>query len=334
METYTRVSAVHKEIVMRKRNVVFLGLSLSIGPWALAATSVIGIVVGQTWTKADSPYVLVGDVMFTSGTIQPGVEIQAGGNYTFEIGGIVTIQGTKVEPILFTTAPGVEAWQGVLCNRTPGTLELSWVIIERAQASGLHIVDCAATVRNSIFRDNVSAAGAGVRIEVTTTATLDDIVFEDCTIAGNTASRSDGGSAFGGGLYSGNQRSRTILSRCLITENACTVGATGDRYACGGGVYVFEGRIILVGCQVTHNMCSGAYPEGGALYCVSNGDADLQNCTLADNALNGYRTYGAAVLTGGTLQIKDCCIMRNGAYASYSYNGVISIWGGACTIVN
>ena len=58
-----------------------------------------------TWTKADSPYTLAGNVTVDSGatlTIEPGVTIQIPSDFTLQVNGILVARGTSSEKISFT----------------------------------------------------------------------------------------------------------------------------------------------------------------------------------------------------------------------------------------
>src|SRR6266571_3745271 len=66
---------------------------------ALADTFVSGTITGQTWTKANSPYRVIGDIQVALLTINPGVAVYFEGNYVFEVDGFLTAVGSGPEPI-------------------------------------------------------------------------------------------------------------------------------------------------------------------------------------------------------------------------------------------
>jgi parallel beta-helix repeat protein len=73
---------------------------------AYGATSFSGVISSNTtWTKANSPYTLTGNLTVDSGatlTIEPGVTIQIPSDCTLQVNGILVARGTSSEKISFT----------------------------------------------------------------------------------------------------------------------------------------------------------------------------------------------------------------------------------------
>src|SRR6058998_1932365 len=91
---------------------------------ALADTFVSGTIAGQTWTKANSPYRVVGNIQVAVLTINPGVTVYFESNYVFEVDGFLTAVGSELEPIVFTRTNGV-GWQGIYFNNSYNGSELA-----------------------------------------------------------------------------------------------------------------------------------------------------------------------------------------------------------------
>ena len=88
------------------------------------ATNVYGIINSNTtWTKANSPYIIIGDLLLDSNvtlTIEPGAEVRGKPNYNFYIYGKIIATGTVTDTIKFTqdhpvpSIPyGLYGWEGL-----------------------------------------------------------------------------------------------------------------------------------------------------------------------------------------------------------------------------
>lgn len=90
--------------------VAFAILLLSIS--AYSQTNVSGnITQNTTWTKANSPYVLVGNVGVPGSytlTIEPGVEVQRSGDYQIFIIGAIQFNGAVSDSIVFTSPASLD----------------------------------------------------------------------------------------------------------------------------------------------------------------------------------------------------------------------------------
>ncbi|MBL8014136.1 MAG: right-handed parallel beta-helix repeat-containing protein, partial [Candidatus Omnitrophica bacterium] len=100
-----------------------------------AATNVSGsITVNTTWSKANSPYIVSGNLTVNSGatlTIQPGVDVKFDGDYYFNVKGSLNAQGTSAERIRFTSnkaTPAPDDWDGLFLGG-PGN-SLKYITIE------------------------------------------------------------------------------------------------------------------------------------------------------------------------------------------------------------
>ena len=73
----------------------------------LGETHVEGHITQDTvWTLTDSPFVVVRDVVIDASatlTIEPGVEVRFGGNFSLDVMGKLIADGTEEEPITFTS---------------------------------------------------------------------------------------------------------------------------------------------------------------------------------------------------------------------------------------
>ncbi len=86
-----------------------------------ATVFVSGVIsANTTWTKANSPYIVNGNLTVDSAvllTIQPGVVVQVDSGFFFKVNGSLLAQGSTIDSIRFTStsaAPSRRAWSGIM----------------------------------------------------------------------------------------------------------------------------------------------------------------------------------------------------------------------------
>ena len=144
-----------------------------------------GTISGATWTAADGPYFLSGELLVAGTlTVQAGAVVcaaEAGGIKTMPGGSFVAL-GAGVETILFTAADPQRGWRGIDADQ--GNAHLRRVRIEyastavrgfgcrvtidsihvRQSGNGISVVDpCPLVVRNSVF-DTIAGAAIMNRV--------------------------------------------------------------------------------------------------------------------------------------------------------------------------
>lgn len=84
------------------------------------AINVSGLINSNTiWTKANSPYIVTGDIDVDTSvtlTIEPGVQVRFDGNYAMYIDGRISAKGTATDSIYFTynkSNPVKNSWKGI-----------------------------------------------------------------------------------------------------------------------------------------------------------------------------------------------------------------------------
>lgn len=103
----------------------------------LAATDVSGNQSG-TWTLANSPYNIIGDVTVPAGdslSIEPGVEVFVMGNYRLKAEGKLTAVGTEADTIRFRSGqadPGA-LWKGIRLENESLQSQIRRCYIEKAE---------------------------------------------------------------------------------------------------------------------------------------------------------------------------------------------------------
>lgn len=122
-----------------------------------AAASKSGLIVDETWTKAESPYFIETDVRIVSLTIAAGADVKCASNTVFEIVGWLKASGTSSEPIHFGPAVPSEPWQGIFFNYTGDGSELEFCTVEGAKNSGIRVFYGAPIISNCIVTNNSSS---------------------------------------------------------------------------------------------------------------------------------------------------------------------------------
>ncbi|RMF61952.1 MAG: right-handed parallel beta-helix repeat-containing protein, partial [Calditrichaeota bacterium] len=150
------------------------------------AGNLSGAVVVDTLKKADSPFIVTGNISVPSWhtlTIEPGVVLKFNLGLNFTIDGVLKAVGTQSDSIRFTSneaTPNLGDWNGVLFSSTGGGT-LKYVAVEFA-GSGVLVAGSAPSVQNSTFRMNSN----GIDCMNSATPLLESNLFHDNS---NTAIR-------------------------------------------------------------------------------------------------------------------------------------------------
>ena len=126
-----------------------------------AQTSVSGAILSNTtWTKANSPYVVKGDIAVDTAItlkIEPGTVVKFDGNYVLYVDGKLIAQGTPAEKISFVTNngnPTKDSWRGIKFRpkSKPDTSSIQYCEFNNAN-TGIYIDGPAVYAENNIFKD-------------------------------------------------------------------------------------------------------------------------------------------------------------------------------------
>lgn len=254
---------------------------------------VSGTIANATWTFADSPVLLMGDLVVASLTIEPGVQVLANGPFVIEIAGRINAIGTKDNPIIFSTNSTIKKWGGIFFNVSQSS-ELAHIVVEKASLGGIRIVDSSPTIRNCTVRQNESKQGGGIYISGKTSAP----VIKNCKIQENSAT--DFFEA-GGGVFVMNE-ANPIISNTIIAKNSAIYAN-----ARGGGIYVCSGKLTLSNVTVVENGNS-TFGNGSGGIAVNMGG--LSDCRAASLVMTNSIAFN-----NKSFQISE-------SYADVSYSNV------------
>ena len=115
------------------------------------ATDVSGVISSNTtWTKANSPFSVTGNVLVNSGvtlTIEAGVTVNFSGAYYLQVEGTLSAIGTAADSIIFTGS----GWKGIDLKTAGSTIKYSringassygtYIKIKGSELSNSHIYD-------------------------------------------------------------------------------------------------------------------------------------------------------------------------------------------------
>ncbi|NQT34469.1 right-handed parallel beta-helix repeat-containing protein [bacterium] len=218
--------------------------------FAMQATAleVSGILSDTTWTAAESPIRVTGDLVLPDGAelvIEPGVLVEFTGPFSFLIEGKLVAVGNSSNRIVFTSEnpDSVDLlWKGLRFVNSDRGCQLVFCDIEYGWARGVWPKNC----------------GGGIYLE----GSSPDI--RRCNINFN---RADGD---GGGVYA-------IFTTTTFRNNLFVENYSGNF---GGGMFLAYAVPMIFNCTFVLNT---AFGWGGGLFIGSDGGPDIVNCIIAYN---------------------------------------------------
>ena len=188
----------------------------------------------ETLLLSDSPYLLECNLELENVIIEPGVRIEASGDFEIKVLGGLKAVGTQSERIVFTTTDDSTKWQGIYFSGCTAESELAHCLVENSVNSGVRIDEASPVIRHCEIAHNQAIHGAGININGSQSVTLEDCKIHENTYAGNHPR--------GGGIYTA---SHLTLIRCEVLNNAIS-----DRR--GGCYYPLKPRPLAVDWKRFH----------------------------------------------------------------------------------
>lgn len=280
------------------------------GTGALAEIPVSGTIEnGTVWTQGNT-YVVTGDIRVAGLTVEPGVRVEFAGFHRFEVLGVLVVQGTPDEPVVFTNAPDTDGWDGIFFNYSTPASELDYCIVQDSGSVGLWVDHAEVRVRHSVVE---RSADRGIIVDGGI------LTLEDSTIRKNESEDN------GAGIYAVNDAT-VALTRCSVTDNKVSAfGPDGGKG--GGGLYSDSGVVDLTHCYIRRNEVHASFPGnmsawGGGIY--SGGELNLLRCTVSENRVftDGITTststryltaLGGGILSLGPLWVRNSLVFDNRA---------------------
>jgi hypothetical protein len=317
-------------------------------------TIVPGGYVSGTWTAAGSPYLVQGNITIHTDstlTIQPGVEVNFQGYYSFTVNGYLHAIGTVTDSIHFTASTN---WGGLSFYNAPDSSHLAFCTISRGgnifvgmggilcTNSNPVITHC--RISYNIARGGIPTIAGGIALN-NSNAEISwcDINYNRCGMYGggitinNSSPQITGCNIIanytverGGGIYIAGS-SNPVITGCtikndtsnmdgggitvtggVVTISECTIGY--NKADDGGGIWINGGSVFLDHCIIEHNICWTGPQRGGGIFAIG-GSFTLDHCTLYGNIL-ALNENGTEIYTGGNaaMIIENCIFINNLSY--------------------
>jgi len=217
-------------------------------------------------------------------TILPPTTLDFQGPFPFDIYGVLTAQGTPVQPIIFTTSTqtGTNRWRGLRFQaQVSSGSSLAHCIIEKGYALGASMQDnsgggifclqSSPRFAHCLIQNNFAFAnGGGVYCESSRA------IFDTCTITADTAQSFHPSNWWGGGGVLCVYGSETFTG-CTITQNVTLQGN-------GGGAWIELDTASFVDCDISYNLASSL--DGGGVYTFWHAIPTFTNCGIHYNTAN------------------------------------------------
>jgi len=267
--------------------------------------------VSGTWTQANSPYYINGEITIPNDstlTIEPGVEVVFMGHYKFKVQGRLLAIGTKNDTIKFTAEDKDIGWHGIRFINTPNTNDTSKIVYSSFKYGKANTGDYTGDdrrggaifirgfgkilVSNSLFEFNmnngeISTATGGPAMYIESASPLIKnntfsnnegttdcsilCVFSNAVISNNIFSNNKGCHGPVFGIYNS-----PTISNNIIFNNVTT--------RAGGGIFTMSSNATITNNVIYNNSCFKGEGEGGGIKSWTNDKPVIINNTVVNNS--------------------------------------------------
>lgn len=277
-----------------------------------ASVSVAGIIESDvTWTKANSPYVLAGNVLIAEGvtlTIESGVTVNMG-NFFIMVNGTLRAQGSSSDRIMLN---GGYVW---IREFSPGWNNQTGAgnIVENAMFTNSSLYsDASLKASNNFVNGSLSAAASSL---VTNNNVTNELLVFDSTFATNNIATKN---AYGYGpclLSSNTVGDLRIDSSATASNNTITGGVTNNDATLTNNI--ISGNVSVNGGTVSHNIISGnltcgesamvSFNDIGKGVFISTGTPTILNNTVksGDIGINLSPSFANASIINNTITARN-----------------------------
>jgi len=344
MLSFTNSCLSGKKIEYWKYCLIIVSLVLFFIVSGIGQTYITGGDVSGTWTLANAPYYIQGEITIPNDsilTIEPGVDVVFMGHYKFNVQGRLLAIGTLQDSISFTADSIEIGWHGIRFYNTPNTNDTS------------KIAYCSFKYgkANTGAYNGTDRCGGAIFIRVFDKVLISNSLFESNMNNGDIASAT-GGAAIYVAYATGKPiiTNNTFLNNTGTTDCAILSWYTNaiilnniflNNSGPHGPVFCAYYSPTISGNIISHNITTRA---GGGIFNMTS------NATVTNNIIINNQSYGGEGEGGGIkCWINDKSIIINNtiAYNSATHGGGICcnqnsdpilinniIWGNTATYGN
>jgi len=282
---------------MKKYSLIFSGILIAIN-CSFSQTHIPGGNVSGTWTQANSPYFIDGNIAIGNSstlTIEPGVEVWFSDyilGYSFIVEGRLIAEGTELDSIFFYAVDTTNRWNGIsfykLDNNSMDSSRVCYCHFEYANGALGCDSSSKINISNSLFinnRGNWLGGFGGINCYYSSPR-IDQVIVKRSIVES------------GGGMNIHNEShpyiSNTVISNNYVTDKGggiyiyvdCNpilknVDIANNTAVYGGGIYSHHfNNPIFENVEIYYNSASA---QGGGMYINSGFDAGYTNITIRDN---------------------------------------------------
>jgi hypothetical protein len=266
------------------------------------ATEIHGGNVSGTWTLANSPYHINGEITIPNGetlTIEPGVEVVFSGHYKFNVQGRILAIGTEQDSIIFTAEDHSAGWHGLKFDNTPSSNDSSILEYCRLEYG-----------KANTDSGDVNRCGGAIY------AKCDKLRISHCLLQFNMCYHTDLTQTGGGAIAI---RGKSIIEFCEFSQN------TG---VFAGAMLIWDdgSSPLINGNYYHHNSGHGTINIGS--WSGNNTSPIFINNVIANNSSNGHGIIhfsnggGLAVFINNTIVNNSCAGLSGSIFSNHNISSL------------
>ncbi|MGB9778559.1 MAG: right-handed parallel beta-helix repeat-containing protein [Candidatus Bathyarchaeales archaeon] len=291
-----------------------LSVSFTVSPCKADGVYVEGPIMQDTlWTLIDSPIVIVKNVTVYPGatlTIEPGVEVRFGGNFSLVVSGKLSAVGTYERPIIFTSnkeQKNAGDWGSIIFNGTEMSVLTNCLI--SYSKDGIMIANGCVNMQDSsvLFSENGIAVTNGVLN--TQNLTVSSCVKNGINITDSTVNIQNSH------ISNNGENGVSITGNCQVKiENTTVIGS-------GSGILLTGKNVSNV--NITGNIISANTQNGVQFEAGNHTNIRIVNNTVSSNGVGFYiSTPTSTYLTNNSITYNEIGIFYTNGTHTAEYNDI------------